>query len=71
MWNTWLVAVVWYKPPNKPKPLSINSKCTLFIQSKKQQTRIAITIRAYKMDLSRLIATAFEHNNDNIEKIII
>jgi hypothetical protein len=43
----------------------------LFIVSKKQHTKTAIAILAYNMDLSRLIATAFEHNINVIDKISI
>jgi len=58
------MAVAWYKPLNKPIPLSIKCKLKLVIQSNPEQTNIGITTLEYRIDLSRLKVTAFDKSKN-------
>lgn len=69
IWNAWFIAVLWNKPWNKPIPLSAKFRWILLKLITRQQTNIVIRDLEYKIDLSRLVVTAFEHKKGNTLKI--
>ena len=67
IWNTFVVHVVWNRPPKSPIPLFNNEKSKLVYPTKIEKIQIVIVILEYKMDLSRLKVIAFDNNNNNKE----
>ena len=65
------MGLAWKRPPYKPKPSLKKGISKFFIAIKEQDIKIKMVILQYKMDFSRLKATALDNNNNNKDNIVI
>ena len=69
MWNICVFDVTWNKPPYKPIPLSIYLIYKQTSPSIEEYSNIMMVTLEKSIDLSRLIVTALDNNNNIIELI--